>query len=147
MEREVSSSKRARVCARAFDYDRAAPSCIAELDHLLGLRHLGRWYLCKGQTGGEWRTAVRVKEAAHHRRLSDGASTKAGADDFDEIIAETGSRIQPGEFGSLKLPPLEMQTFARAWSGGKRHRDLTESLSGDTHIKLSDTSCDYLQCE
>ena len=40
-----SSSKRAPVCARAFDYDRAAPSCIAELDHLLGLRHLGRWYL------------------------------------------------------------------------------------------------------
>ena len=102
----------------------------------------------KGQTSGEWRTAVRVKEAAHHRSaLSDGASTKAGADDFDEIIAETGSRIQPGEFGSLKLPPLEMQTFARAWSGGKRHRDLTESLSGDTHIKLTDTSCDYSASE
>ena len=86
-------------------------------------------------------------QPARRSALSDGASTKAGADDFDEIIAETGSRIQPGEFGSLKLPPLEMQTFARAWSGGKRHRDLTESLSGDTHIKLSDTSCDYLQCE
>ena len=59
----------------------------------------------------------------------------------------SGSRIQPGEFRSLKLPPLEMQTFARAWSGGKRHRDLTESLSGDTHIKLTDTSCDYSASE
>ena len=116
MEREVSSSKRARVCARAFDYDRAAPSCIAELDHLLGLRHLGRWYLCKGQTGGEWRTAVRVKEAAHHRSaLSDGASTKAGADDFDEIIAETGSRELV--WGSKTPPPLEMQTFAASAPG------------------------------
>ena len=54
----------------------------------------------KGQTSGEWRTAVRVKEAAHHRSaLSDGASTKAGADDFDEIIAETGSRFSRENLG------------------------------------------------